>query len=555
MFALQVSSTFGLAVPVLSLALAAAAPLPQSAGPPAEDPRQLATFAGTLRSVGFSNSEPLDGINLALTTTDRRVVYRTVTDADGRFTFTKVRSGQYYVVVVRDGYTFQVDRVALRPGTATERSLRKGIEIAGAVTDERGAPVAGMTVCALERDLRAEAPRYVPRLRTLTDARGHFVLGPGADATPGVYIVAAMPTGCDLKVLRPADRLLLYPPTYAPGTTRPTEASELTVDARMAASVSLRLKPGPTTRVEGRLIGYVNTTVVPGQMVIEPEPGPVSIVRTVQITSDGAFAISGLTAGTYRLVVPTKYGPDPLKWATQQVTVATEPVKRLIIPMQSTMAIGGQIDFAGHLAMLYGTQVFLTVNATRVGDRSDLRGIMPDAWCTVLPDGKFALGGLMPGQYVLSVFGAETWGWHTKSAIYDGPPGGRAPASTDLFDLPITIETGKNVFGLTIQMTYLSTTVTGRVEDAVGKPPGDAVVIVFSQDARYWSSTRRTQIALVDRAGAFTIAGLPQGDYLAVVQSRLAGRPTPAQFEQLRGAAVAFSLPDGGTKELALRLK
>ena len=553
MFALHVTSTFGLAVPVLSLALAGSAPFAQTRTTPV-DPRELSTITGILRSTRYP-SEPLDGMSLALTTLDRRVVLRTVTDADGRFTFAKIRSGQYYIVVVRDGYTFQVGWVALSPGVTKEVSFRKGVEIAGTVSDERGQPVSGMSVCALERDLRSETPRYSPRMWTTTDARGHFLIGPGIDAAPGAYVVAAMPTGCDLKMLTPAARLLLYPPTYAPGVAKPAEAAELTLDARTAGSTSIKLKPGPTTRVEGRLMGYVNTTVVPGQIVAEPEPGPVSILRSARINSDGSFAIAGLTAGTYRLIVPTREGPDPPKWAIQSVTVANEPVKRLVMQMQPAMAMGGQIDFAGHLAMLHGTRVFLTVNTSRVGDRADLRGIMAQPWCSVLPDGKFAVNGLMPGRYMLSVSGAETWGWHTKSAIYKGPPGEAAAQSVDLFDLPLTIEAGKSVFGLTIQMTYQSTTVTGRVEDAAGKAPRDMVVTVFSQDPRYWSSTRRMQTALVDVNGAFKIAGLPEGDYLAIAQPRTQLRPDPAQFEQLKAAAVAFSLPDGGTKELALRVR
>jgi hypothetical protein len=142
-------------------------------------------------------------------------------------------------------------------------------------------------------------------------------------------------------------------------------------------------------------------------------------------------------------------------------------------------------------------------------------------------------------------------------------------APVDLFDVPITIEAGKSVFGLVIEMTYLSTTTTGRVEDEEGRPAGGAPVVIFAADPRYWTfGSRRYRVANADPSGAFKVLGLPEGDYLAaawpqalqkapdprLVQAPAGQRPDPLLLTTLRPHAVAFSLPDGGTKELTLRL-
>lgn len=538
----------------IGLLIAVSGSAHQARGSAAPDPRTLASVSGQVTSA--SSSDPLDGLRIALADLNGSIVYQTTTNPDGRFEFAGIRAGQYDVTIPREGFMYPLGPIRLRAGESITRAFRKGVEMSGAVTDERGAPVAGISVCALKRQSLTGPPRYEPRMWTLTDARGRFVLGPGVQAEPGVYVAAVMPAGCEVRVRDIPDRLAAYPPHYAPGTHAIANAEELALDAKASPRVTFRLKPGPTTRVEGRLIGYANTTVIPGQVIIEPPEGPVSFVRTAPITSDGRFAIPGLTRGAYRLRVPPKRGPDPLKWADEQVTIIGEPVRRLVIAMHPTVAVGGEISFAGHLSLLYGTRVFLTVNLERVGDRPGAGDLWPATWASVLPDGRFGVTGLAPGQYRLSVSGAQPWGWHTKSALYMGAPGdGTRLAPVDLFDVPITIEAGRSVFGLTIEMTYRSTTTTGRVEDADGRPAAGAPVVVFSADHRYWAAgSRRYRLVFADRGGAFSIAGLPEGDYLAAAWPTPSPGPDAEALEAIRPRAVAFSLSDGGTKELVLRL-
>jgi len=156
----------------------------------------------------------------------------------------------------------------------------------------------------------------------------------------------------------------------------------------------------------------------------------------------------------------------------------------------------------------------------------------------------------------LSVSGTEPFGWHPKSALYAGRPGEETRlAPVDLFDSPITIEQGKSVFGVVVKMTYLTTTTSGRIEDAERRPVPRAAAVVFPADARYWSlGSRRVKVGVAGPDGRFAIEGLPEGEYL-VAASRSAPRaPAPAFLESLRASAVAFALADGESKELVLRL-
>jgi hypothetical protein len=131
---------------------------------------------------------------------------RVMADGDGRFFFTDLPPGEYFVQARKEGYapgTYgqrrawgQSQLLSLaegeRPTDVTLRMWKYGV-IAGTVVDEAGEPVVGVAVRALIKDVVAGRTRYgnlevIPELvpTAMTDDRGMFRL---AQLRPGTYVV------------------------------------------------------------------------------------------------------------------------------------------------------------------------------------------------------------------------------------------------------------------------------------------------------------------------------------------------------------------------------
>lgn len=516
--------------------------------------RTTATLAGTLSGPG--SSDGFEGLRVTLLTFGNVALYETMTEAEGEFLFKEIRPGAYIVALQRGDYTVELGRVRLLPGERLVRRYLKGVVIAGRVVDERGAPVPAAPICLLRPRTEAGIVRYERAASEVTNARGRFVVGLRANLSRGKYVAAVVPTGCDTvappKLANPG--LARYPPTYFPATTASRDASMLTLIEQEDAELVFQIRPGRVTRLEGKISNYINTSVVPGQVILDPlTDEPMSIVRATKIFPDGSFSFPGLVPGQYRLIVAPQKGPDPLRWAVRTVTLAGELVARVPIVTQPTSAIAGTIDFTGHLTALYGTRIFLTVNATVVGERPSVARLLAENFSLAGLDGKFGIIGLMPGRYRISVSGAQVVGWLNKSAMVPSPST-RLP-DIDAFDVPLTLEPNRSVFGIQVQMTYKVTRLYGRIDDDEGRPTGEAFAVVFAADPRYWiNGSRRLTRVKADGGGAFNIEGLPEGDYLAVAVRSIPTWPDPAWLESMRAVAVPLRLGDGEARDVNLRL-
>ena len=129
---------------------------------------------------------------------------RVMADGEGRFFFTDLHPGEYWLNASKDGYSIgtygqrraqgQGQLLSLAEGErltdVTLRIWKHGV-IAGTVIDEAGEPVVGVAVRALVKDIVAGRARYgnlqsyVEPLAT-TDDRGMFRL---SQLVPGTYVV------------------------------------------------------------------------------------------------------------------------------------------------------------------------------------------------------------------------------------------------------------------------------------------------------------------------------------------------------------------------------
>ena len=131
---------------------------------------------------------------------------RVMTDGEGRFFFSDLPAGEYFLEATKDGYApgtygarrawTQSQALSLaegeRPTDITLKVWKYGV-IAGTVIDEVGEPVVGVAVRALIKDVFAGRTRFgnlqfIPELvpATTTDDRGMFRL---SQLLPGSYVV------------------------------------------------------------------------------------------------------------------------------------------------------------------------------------------------------------------------------------------------------------------------------------------------------------------------------------------------------------------------------
>jgi hypothetical protein len=165
------------------------------------------------------------------------------------------------------------------------------------------------------------------------------------------------------------------------------------------------------------------------------------------------------------------------------------------------VAVSGRMVFEGALAPPDPTTVPLTLvrSPLTVPGFGGLRANT---------DGTFTFPSVMPGTYRIAVNGPgkALGGWLVKSVTVNGD---------EWLDVPFEIRAHENVDGVVVTFTDRRTEISGRMQDAAGKPAPEYFIIVFSADKRFWvPQSRRTQEVRPGVDGQFIVRDLPAGDYL-----------------------------------------
>lgn len=462
-----------------------------------------------------------------------------LSDDQGRFQLTNLPPGQWRVTVSKGGYfTWQPGQrrpfdspppISLARGqrVSTIVPLSRGGVIAGRVADESGEPLAGLRV----RVYRAKMVRGHRQLEDVgaadyTDDHGAYrIFG----LPPGDYYVAA-----SLR-MAPLDSVVqtTYSPTYYPGTGELAEAQRIRVDLGTESTAIFSLLPVRTVNVTGSVLtssgGPANAFL--NLVSDSAELGtPLGIGGVTQ--PDGTFTIPDVPPGRYTLHAslrgdgPTETGSIPLTVLNDDVTGNT------IVTGRPATLKGRFVAEAGVVAAL--PDALLVATAARAGGH-------------VLASGQgrtFTLDDLAE-PFTLGVEYLPD-GWGVKSIVVNG---------AEAIDTKIALAPNQDAQAEVV-LTNRLTRITGTA--SVEGQPVKAEVVVFAADSSKWSyPSRFVRTASANEKGQFRITGLPASErYLALATDYLeeGEHYDPEFLERMRDSATAFSLEDGGTQSLDLKV-
>ncbi len=340
-------------------------------------------------------------------------------------------------------------------------------------------------------------------------------------------------------------RLQAYQTIFYPGAAAPAQASVVSLKSgEDRTDVDFHLRLIPTSRVSGTAMGPEGPVANLGIRLVVPSDGVGTEsgydVATAMTKADGTFAFHGVPPGQFLLraqksplpAITAEMLSNPMAqmmfgsvgiaatndmlYAATTVNVAGADVDGIALQLAAGFRAIGRIEFenpSGRPLPAANQIQTLTVTLTAMDGRS-LGGM---AGGLSAPDranaqGEFRTRGYSPGKYFVSVSGAGMW--LMKSATMDG---------RDVLDAPLEIKNA-DATGIIVTFTDQIGRVSGTVTATGETDLTETSVLLFPADYRAWTENgmnpRRVRTARASRAGAYSLANVPAGEYLVAAIDR-----------------------------------
>jgi hypothetical protein len=468
------------------------------------------------------------------------------TDEYGRYEIKELAAGRYTLTASKVGYLTlgygqrrsgeggrPVDVSGAVPLEKIDFALPRGSVIVARVTDHFGDPLRGVSVRAYQYRFQA-GERRLQQVSTgfsVTDDRGEQrVFG----LPPGDYYLAATPNLTPTSPRSDAE-------TYYPGTVRIEEAQPIQVEIGEEAYVTFPMASAKPARLSGLIVGSNGTPLAGATASLQRIYLGSGSSRRLAIAPDGSFTEEYLPPGTYAIYVQSP------EWAIQRVPLFGEDLDNLIVTTKRGASVRARITFDGAdpprepvdiRPAFVGPVCGMLGLSTSCGGGSV--GLVP----AVTPD-DWTFKAELTGVGVLRL--QRPAGWWLKAVLLD---------DEDVTDTPLELASfeGKPV---EIVLTKRRSEVRGSVVDDRGDVIRDCVVVLFPEAEEQWTPfSRFIATGRPDQQGSFALTGLPPGRYRMTALEYLAPgeERNPATLARLREDATTFSLSDGESRTIGLRI-
>ena len=581
---------------------------------PVRDNARVAPGTGSISGTIFVSTmagdarQPARRVRVTLTNVARTSPGQTTTTGDdGGFTFRGLTAGRYELQAFKNAYlrasygASRPDRagtpVVVKEGEAVTNlamTIARGGVITGVVRDIGGRPVPGVSVRVLklgyngvtgERTLGAPSTGSVG----LTDDRGEYR---AYGLPPGGYLVLVVPgvpsgrgeidirqlassevrqalqsarSGAPIAqtkqgqtALPPSTPRVNYAPIFHPGVTDIGAAAPIALgvsEERVGADVTIQLVPtatisGTISSSSGALPQTLSIQLVPagpqtdmlagaGLRGVSARPGP-----------DGRYSFTSVAPGTYKVKAIIGYGrgaaPNtPTQWASADVTVSGHDLD-VPLMLQPGVAISGRVAFEGSQPTAADLQA-LSFGLVPPGSGGQIQtggGGRVDA------EGRFTFAGVVPDTYhFVTIWNAPAASnkWTMKASTANG---------REAFEAPLRVNANETV-DWTVTYTDKPTSLTGVFQDRGGRAATEYYILVFASDRKHWTpGSRRIRMTRPATDGAFSVKGLPPGEYfLAALADLETGEwNDPALLDQLVPSSAKVTLRDGETTTQDFRI-
>jgi hypothetical protein len=560
--------------------------------------RQFKTGTGRIRGrvVATDNGNPVRRATVSITSSDI-ATKAAVTDADGRFEFRDLLASKFMIQVSKPGY-MAVQYGQTRPfesGKPIELAekqfvdniivaIPKGGAITGRIVDEYGDPMPDVAVTAMRQAWVNGRRRLTPvgnrsaqtndlgQFRIYGLAPGEYFVSATAATQGGFLELPTLPGDFDTTVIRagvagPGPSASVpksgYAPTYFPGTPNAADAQKVTLGTgQETAGVDFGLVAVRMARVSGLVVNSEGRPFEGAAISLVPavrDGNTFVALPSTRAAKDGSFTLNSVPPGDYMM-----------RASALQVITSSQG-DGMTMAFRSATMIGGADQESGSAALSVGGEdianvMIIAVKGGTATGRVTFDGPKPatmnlrvssapvdgDAPLTALggarvkEDGTFELKGLS-GQRLIRV--TAPTGWIVRAVKLNG---------TDITDTGAEFKPGETTSGLEIELTSKSTSVTGTVTTSEGSIIKDYTFVVFAETSELWRlpMTRWVAGGRPDQDGRFKIQNLPAGRYYAAAVEYLPQGEwnDPDLLDRLKSQAKRFSLDEGGTQTLDLKL-